>query len=253
MAEPPVPRGDGTAAARGRAQGGAGDRGVGAGACCACTARRRPSGFTEAELALVRRLVPHLAEGVRRSTFTPAGGRNRGPDVLSDRPGPGVLDARPRRGHRGDQSGGGVLAGPTSRRRLHGRHPPGRCARCHRRVVTGAGRAPAAAAPAVRLRTRAGEWLSVHVPAIRAGATTAVVIQPASPAQMTSLLLGHAWPHTRAATRRGAGLRGLSTPGRSCVSCASRRTRCRNICAAVFDKLGVGSRRALIAALLTSA
>ena len=162
----------------------------------------------------MRRLVPHLAEGVRRSTFTPAGGRNRGADVLSDRPGPGVLTLGP---------GGDIVAiSPEAEYWLaqlpagdftDGTLPVGVLAATAR--LSPVRTWPAAAAPAVRLRTRAGEWLSVHVMTLPdpTGATTAVVIQPASPAQMTSLLLD-AHGLTPAQQRVAAlVLRGLSTEG----------------------------------------
>jgi DNA-binding CsgD family transcriptional regulator len=219
-----------------------------------------PSGFTEGELALVRRLVPHLAEGVRRSAFA-AGGRPSGGDGQPDPPGPGVLALAP---------GGDIVAISPEAEYWLAQLPAGDFADGPLPVgvlaaVAGSSAVrtwPAAAAPAVRLRTRAGEWLSVHVTTLPAptggttadptGGTTAVVIQPASPAQMTSLLLD-AHGLTPAQQRVAAlVLRGASTKDIVRELHISEYTVQEHL-RAVFDKFGVGSRRALIAAVLTSA
>ena len=219
-----------------------------------------PTGFSPRELALLRRLVPHLAEGVRRSAFavtdrgepskvgTGRAARSPGESV----PGPGVLtlDAvgdvisiSPEAEYWLDQLPGGDLA-----HRLP--LPVG----IHTAVAQSAlARGSSAPAPTVRLRTLGGQWLSVHVTTLPspAGTTTAVVLAPTSPEQLASLLLD-AHGLTPAQQRVAAlVLRGFSTREivrELHISAYTVQEHLR----AVFDKLGVGSRRELIVTLLSS-
>jgi DNA-binding CsgD family transcriptional regulator len=106
------------------------------------------------------------------------------------------------------------------------------------------------AAEALRLRTRSGSWLAVHASTLRgAQDQIAVVIEPATSAQLGSLLLDvHAL--TPAQQRVTAlVLRGRSTRQIVEELHLSPHTVQEHVRAA-YDKVGVGSRRELIAALL---
>ncbi|TCM42519.1 LuxR family transcriptional regulator [Kribbella sp. VKM Ac-2568] len=208
------------------------------------------AGFSERDLAVVRRLGPHLAEGLRRSL----GGGKPLPAMdlgATPRPGPGVvlLDAdlavvsiSPEAEHwlaelddqdwsRRSELPVAVRAAAAQLRRLH-ELPIG------------------VSAPVLKLRSRAGRWIAVHASILR-GATeqTAVVIEPANPTQLGSLLLdvhGLTPAQQRVTTLV---LRGRSTRQIVDELHLSPHTVQEHVRAA-YDKVGVGSRRELIAALL---
>ena len=82
----------------------------------------------------------------------------------------------------------------------------------------------------VRLRSRAGRWLSLHAsrlsgpPAPQVG----VVIEPTPAAQVGPLLLSAYGLTAAQSARRGAGRPGRSPPARSSGSCTSRPTPSRS-------------------------
>lgn len=202
------------------------------------------AGFSESDIAVVRRLGPHLAEGLRRSLVV--GGQRSLPAV-----GPGVvvLDAdlavvsiSPEAEHwlaelndqdwsRRSELPVAVRAAAAQLRRLH-ELPIG------------------ASAPVLKLRSRAGRWIAVHASILRgANEQTAVVIEPATPIQLGSLLLdvhGLTPAQQRVTTLV---LRGRSTRQIVDELHLSPHTVQEHVRAA-YDKVGVGSRRELIAALL---
>jgi DNA-binding CsgD family transcriptional regulator len=100
------------------------------------------------------------------------------------------------------------------------------------------------------LQTRTGRWLAVQASTLRGpGEQTAVVIEPATPTQLNSLLLDvHAL--TPAQQRVTAlVLQGRST--REIVGALHLSPHTvQEYVRAAYDKFGVGSRRELIAALL---
>jgi DNA-binding CsgD family transcriptional regulator len=107
--------------------------------------------------------------------------------------------------------------------------------------------------PTVRVRTRAGRWLTVHATRLSgpAGpALTGVVLEPASPSQLSSLFLS-AYGLTPAQVRvAGLVLQGYSTRQITDELHISVHTVQEHL-TAVFDKAGVRSRRELAAALLS--
>ncbi|WP_112238903.1 LuxR C-terminal-related transcriptional regulator [Kribbella monticola] len=196
-------------------------------------------GFSEGDLAVVRRLGPHLAEGLRRSLLI---GQEQ--PSSSVRPGVIILDAdltvvsiSAEAEHWLAELGGeGGLPVPV-------RAAAVRLQRLNE-LPTGV------AAEAVRLRTRSGTWLAVHASTLRGGQEQlAVVIEPATSAQLGSLLLDvHAL--TPAQQRVTAlVLRGRSTRQIVEELHLSSHTVQEHVRAA-YDKVGVGSRRELVAALL---
>jgi DNA-binding CsgD family transcriptional regulator len=204
-------------------------------------------GFTEQELRLVQRIAPHLAEGLRRAVAPGATA-----DMVSGPASPGiiVLDAdlavvsmSPEAEHwlaeitspgapRFRELPLAVYAAATWLNRLEQLPHP-------------------AAAPSVRVRTRAGRWVTIHATRLNGpgGHQTGVVFEPASPGQLSSLFLS-AYGLTPAQVRVAAlVLQGHST--RQIVSTLhiSANTVQEHL-TAVFDKVGVRSRRELAATLL---
>jgi DNA-binding CsgD family transcriptional regulator len=206
-----------------------------------------PLGFTDQELRLVQRIAPHLAEGLRRAvTLQQAPGTAPEPST----PGIIVLDASlavvsisPEAEHWLAEI---ADAGPPAPSGL----PLAVCAAAAR--LARLEQAPdARAVPSVRIRTRNARWLTIHATRLEGpgGRQTGLVFEPSSPAQLTSLFLS-AHGLTPAQMRVAAlVLRGYST--RQIVSKLhiSAHTVQEHL-TAVFDKVGVRSRRELAATLL---
>jgi DNA-binding CsgD family transcriptional regulator len=209
------------------------------------------AGFSEGDLGVVRRLAPHLAEGLRRSVI-----RDAGDAQAPGAPGMLVLD--------GDLNVVSVsqqaewwlarMSGP-----LHGGLPvPVHAAAA--RLVGAEVRAGAEGeaevgrdrpSAMVRFRTRDGYWLAVHATRLRGAAEAhiGVIIEPAGPSELGSLLLS-AHGLTEAQSRVVAlVLRGQST--REIVEHLhiSANTVQEHL-TSVFDAFGVRSRRELIATIL---
>ncbi|GAA1573136.1 LuxR C-terminal-related transcriptional regulator [Kribbella sancticallisti] len=197
------------------------------------------TGFGEQDLQVIRRLGPHLAEGLRRSLLV--GGESPPTQV-----GPGVIIL--------DEQLAVVSISPEAEYWL------AELDWSHTSEVPVAVRAAAAqlrrlqdlpeGSSGVKLRGRGGRWLAVHA-SILSGPDerTAVVIEPARPAQLGALLLDvHGL--TPAQQRVTAlVLRGRSTRQIVEELHLSPHTVQEHVHAA-YDKVGVGSRRELIAALL---
>jgi DNA-binding CsgD family transcriptional regulator len=206
-------------------------------------------GFDASEIDLIRRICPHVAEGLRRAvTIGPAAAIETEAAI----PGMIVLDADLAVVSMSEQAERWLAeigeAGWPGASELP--IPVYSAAAGLIRLEGG----PATAQPpaTVRLRSRAGVWLSLHAsrlsgaPAPQIG----VVIEPAPAAQISPLLLD-AYGLTAAQSRVVAlVIRGHST--RQIVSelHISANTVQEHLTAA-FDKLGVRSRRELVAAVLT--
>jgi DNA-binding CsgD family transcriptional regulator len=208
-----------------------------------------PHGFDTREIDLIRRISPHVAEGLRRAvTIGPVAAI----EAEAAAPGMIVLDANltvvsiNREAERwlaeigeADWPGASELPIPVY-------------SAAAGLVRLEHGQATVRPPAAVRLRGRDGQWLSLHAsrlcgpPVPQIG----VMIEPAPAAQISSLLLG-AYGLTAAQSRVVAlVLRGHST--RQIVSDLhiSANTVQEHLTAA-FDKFGVRSRRELVAAVLT--
>ena len=187
-----------------------------------------PTGFADGEVAMVRRLVPHLATGLRRTVVAHAA-------QTDDRPeGPGILvfDV--------DQV---VVSSNAAGERLADEMPV--------TIAAAAARARRGEDVTARVCAANGTWATVHASPLdgRAGDQTAVVIEPASPEHLTSLFLD-AHGLTPAQTRVAElVLRGYSTRQIVNELQISGHTVQEHL-RAVFDKFGIGSRRELVAALL---
>ena len=209
-------------------------------------------GFAAGEAALIRRISPHVAEGLRRAiTVMPAAVGSAGA-AGTTAPGMIVLDAslavvsmNAEAEHWLPEMDGAELA---TRSEL----PMAVYAAAAR--MTQPGTDPAAPLPSatVRLRSRAGRWLSLHASRLSGPPPPhiGVVIEPAPATQVGSLLLS-AYGLTSAQSRVVAlVIRGHST--RQIVSelHISANTVQEHLTSA-FDKFGVRSRRELVTAVLT--
>jgi DNA-binding CsgD family transcriptional regulator len=208
-------------------------------------------GFAVREIDLIRRISPHLAEGLRRAvTIGPATATGESEDAAV--PGMIVLDERlsvvsmTHEAERWLAEIGGADWPSASELPV----PVYSAAAGLLRLEAD----PAATPPpaTVRLRSRAGRWLSLHAsrlagpPAPQVG----VVIEPTPAAQVGRLLLS-AYGLTAAQCRVVAlVVRGQSTRQIVGELHISANTVQEHLTAA-FDKLGVRSRRELVTTLLT--
>ena len=224
-----------------------------------------PAGFTGQEIRVVQQIAPHVAEGLRRAvaagTGTGAGARGTGGDEPAT-PGIIILDA--------DLAAVSVSAEASYWVAELAHLPGSRLGELPVPVYAAAARLARAEQqpdpallPTVRVRTQGGRWLAVHAtrltPAIIAGLTahdedagpqTVVVLEPAAPAQLSSLFLS-AHGLTPAQVRvAGLILQGYSTRQITGQLHISANTVQEHL-TAVFDKVGVRSRRELAATLLS--
>jgi DNA-binding CsgD family transcriptional regulator len=207
-----------------------------------------PAGFGSEEIALIRRLVPHLAEGLRRAIVAAA--------ITSPQPGvrgPGVIvldeDLSIRSMNAEAEQWMADLRDPRWMDPGSGSLPTAIHVAAARATCPGPGMDAAAAV--TRVRTGSGDWLSIHASRLGGptGQQTAVVVENARPVQMASLYLD-AHGLTPAQSRVAA----LVLQGRSTrqivnelhISPYTVQEHLR----AVFDKFGIGSHRELVAALL---
>jgi DNA-binding CsgD family transcriptional regulator len=204
-----------------------------------------PAGFIDRDVDLVRRLVPQLADGLRRSVLAQAAEHDAGHD------GPGILVL--------DEHLSVVSMNPAAEKWLDEFEGPPWSAEGRLPVAVAAAAArlhkqgeDTGSTPPGRVRTARGQWLTVHASRLDGpdGPQTAIVLEPASPATLTSLLLD-AHGLTPAQTRVAAlVLRGYSTRQIVNELHISSHTLQEHL-RAVFDKFGIGSRRELVASLLT--
>lgn len=205
-------------------------------------------GFTEREVRVVRRLVPPLALALRNGVLARQELRQ---DLEATDPGVVVLD----------HTGSLLSLSPEAEHWLNQLAPGGWAVPEHlplwlRALVARTLHDPGlqgATPPAVRLRTRTGHWLSVTASRLVGviPPQVAVVLAPATPGQLMPLLLD-AHGLTPAQQRViECVLRGQSTQGVVSELHISAYTMQEHLQAA-FAKVGVRSRRELIAVLMTS-
>ncbi|WP_035843282.1 LuxR C-terminal-related transcriptional regulator [Kitasatospora azatica] len=202
------------------------------------------AGFTAEELALVRRIAPHLAAGLRRAvTAAPPAGAGPRPGGV----GLILLDADLRL----------VSMSPEAEQWLADFPDTDRFPDTDQGTADQRGADPlpvavhaVAAGPVpstVRIRGRSGQWIALHT--TRLDSQIGVVVEPARPAELGAVLLS-AHGLTQAQTRVAAlVIRGRSTRELVEELHISANTVQEHL-TAVFDKFGVRSRRELVAAVL---
>ena len=206
-----------------------------------------PHGFSVREIRLIRRIAPHIAEGLRRAVVLESGQR-----TLSGRAGAGIVVL--------DEGLSLVSMNPAAELWLDeiadGTEPQDGLpialyAAAARLAATDQGAIDVSSE--VRLRTGRGEWLALRASHLfgQSGRQTAVVLEPATSDEMSSLVLD-AHGLTPAQERVASlVLRGHSTKeivGRLEISANTVQEHL----GAVFEKFGVRSRRELVALLLGS-
>lgn len=205
-------------------------------------------GFDADEVDLVRRLAPHVGEALRRAALH--GG------IVHSRPGvrrPGILvlddDMAVTSMNAEAERWMSDLVDPAWIDIGHGPLPAAvfaaATAMVHARDDAGA------APPSVRLRALDGRWVTLHASRLTgpAGVQTAIVLEDTRPADVASLHLD-ALGLTPAQSRVAAlVIRGRSTQQIVNELHISSHTVQEHL-RVVFDKLGVGSRRELVATLL---
>ena len=206
------------------------------------------TGFSEEDVALVRALAPHIAEGLRRALVVSGVVTSR-----AGRAGPGSSSStttwRSRSINDEAQRWMAELIDPAWVDVGNGALPAAVFAAAA--VVALAEEGRAAPPSAIRLRATDGQWLTLHASRLASvgGAQTAVVLEPARPADVASIYLD-ALGLTPAQTRVAS----LVLLGRSTQQIVSElhisSHTVQEHLRAVFDKLGVASRRELVATLL---
>jgi DNA-binding CsgD family transcriptional regulator len=206
------------------------------------------TGFTAAEVALVRRVAPHIAEGLRRAivletqTRPPLQGRPRRPGViiLDDDMAVTSINADAERWM-------AELCDPAWIDLGHGPLP----AAVYTAAAALARGAPDGAPPAIRLRTLDGQWLTLFASRLTGAdrGHSAVILEPTEPTDVASIYLdalGLTPAQTRVASLvlQGHSTRRIVSELRISSDTLQEHLR------AVFDKVGVASRRELVATLL---
>lgn len=201
-------------------------------------------GFNEEEMALLRRMSPVLAEGLRRGitlVSAPPEATAAGPGIIILGSDMSVVSINPQA-----ERWLADIADVDWPTRLA---LPAPIYAAAAQAVFGAGDEPTQLA-ATRLRRAVGGWITVHASPLRGPVEgqVAIVLDAAGPAQLSSLTLA-AHGLTPAQSRVVAlVLQGRSTRHITAELQISSNTVQEHL-HAVFDKFGIGSRRELVAAL----
>lgn len=204
-------------------------------------------GFSTAEEDFLRRLAPHLAEGLRTALLLDT---RDNPELTQGGDSPGLLVLA--------EDFSIVAATPTAERWLAelsdwprggGLSQAVRAVALRLRALERTGGTQAGLLPQARARTLAGQWLVLHASRLSGPGTstqTAVIIQPASSVEVAPLILQAYGLTAREAEVARLVLQGLSTDEIAAELVVSPLTVQQHL-KAVFDKTGVSSRRELVA------
>lgn len=210
------------------------------------------AGFSERDIAIVRRVAPHIAEGLRRAHILD---RESGQPPATDA-GIVLLDENLRLVSMNPAAEHWLAEMPDAVWPASAELPiPVHTVAARLRAQNGRraeGETPLSSE--VTLRTAAGHWVLVHATQMDGpgGRQTAVVVEPASSQQLVSIVLA-ARGLTPAQERITAlVLRGLTTREISAQAHISAHT-VQDHLKAIFDKFGVRSRRELVAAVMAPA
>jgi DNA-binding CsgD family transcriptional regulator len=200
--------------------------------------------FTAGDIAFLRQLTPHIAEGLRAALLLDDAATVRaadGPGLLLIADDFSVLATTP--------AADGLLAEMGDWPRRDEVPQAVRAVAARLWELERAGIPAPALMPRARVRTRAGRWLVLHASRLSGVGTsgaTAVMLEQALPLEVAPLVL-HAYALTaREARVAQLVLQGLATreiAERLCISALTVQDHLK----AVFGKTGVNSRRALVA------
>ena len=209
-------------------------------------------GFGDSEVDLIRRIAPHVAEGLRRAVTV--GPLPASAAVTTGTAGPGmiVLDQDLSVMSLNAEAAQWLAEIDEADWQASSEMPMAVYAAAARLARLEEDAGPPQLSASVRLRSRSGQWLSLHASRLGGGPAPqiGVVIEPTPAAQLTSLLLS-AYGLTSAQSRVVAlVIRGHSTRQIVEELHISANTVQEHLTAA-FDKFGVRSRRELVTAMLT--
>jgi DNA-binding CsgD family transcriptional regulator len=215
-----------------------------------CLHREAGGTFSYAEEQLVKRLAPHLAEGLRAGLLMVSAAESS----ASDAPGLVVLDPS-----------GELVAATAAAQELFaelgydacaGGSVPLEVSTAAALLRRGNGADPAtkdATVPRLRVRTRAGRWVVLHASWLDLArgepGQIAVIIEPAAAAEVADVIMA-----AYGLTERERAVTGLVCQGRSTAQIAAELwisvNTVQDHLKAVFDKTGVRSRREVMATIL---
>jgi DNA-binding CsgD family transcriptional regulator len=201
-------------------------------------------GFTAAEAAVLERVAPHLAAGLRTALLVDEATTGPGPS------GPGLVVLA-------DDLSVAAATAPAERwlgevgdwpRR--GEPPQAiRAVAARLQALEHATDGAAAPMPRARVRTRSGRWLVLHASRLSGpagGGQIAVILEPAAPVEVVPLVLQAYALTDREAQVAQLVLRGLAT-GEIAAGLSITALTVQQHLKAVFDKTGARSRRELVA------
>jgi DNA-binding CsgD family transcriptional regulator len=207
-----------------------------------------PSGFTVEEVTLVRRLAPHIGEGLRRALLVHT---ETGPSATARAPGVILLNEDLSISSMNPQAQGWLAELGVDAVYDGAALPVPVVAAARAALVSGPN---VASSSSVRLRTARGDWVALYASSMNGpnGPQTTLVLESARPVQVASLLLdAHGLTPAQARVAELV-LRGRSTKQIVNELRISGHTVQEHL-GVVFDRFGVGSRRELVAALLRGA
>ncbi|MET9486553.1 LuxR C-terminal-related transcriptional regulator [Nocardia sp. NPDC006630] len=206
-----------------------------------------PLGFTDSEAALIASIGPHLAHGLRQAVLlhgSPASGGSGEPGVVLLAEDLSIVAVTPEAAH--------LLSLVEERRSLELPLPLAVYTVAMALRAIEQGTAPSRTLPTSRIRTIDGQWLTVYASRLQGPPSEqriSVVIKTAETAATIPLLLSAHGLSPREAEVARLVLRGTSTQLISDTLHISPHT-VQDHLKAVFDKVGVRSRRDLIGQLL---
>jgi DNA-binding CsgD family transcriptional regulator len=207
---------------------------------------RRYQDFSSADLAFFTALAPHLAAGLRAALLLDA------VDVVPAVDSPGLLLLAEDLSVIATTSGAEALLAVLDDWSPVGALPQAVLTVVAKlRALEGEPHDASTAIPRARLRTRSGQWLALHASRLAtAGAAgqIAVIIERATPNDVAPLVLQAYALTARELEVAGLVLKGRSTDEIAVQLCISTLTVQQHL-KAVFDKVGVRSRRELVAQL----
>jgi len=208
-------------------------------------------GFNDREVDVIRRIAPHVAEGLRRAVTLGPLRASAVSIAAAGAPGIILLDHDLALMSMSPEAAQWLAEIDEADWPSGSELPMAVYAAAARLARLEQGAAPPQLADTIRLRSRAGQWLSLHASRLGGPAPhLGIVVEPTPAAQISSLLLS-AYGLTGAQSRVVAlVIRGHSTRQIVEELHISANTVQEHLTAA-FDKFGVRSRRELVAAMLT--
>jgi DNA-binding CsgD family transcriptional regulator len=215
---------------------------------CLCLHRERGApGFSAAEAQFVAELAPHIAAGLRASVLLSqvvVSSNSLGPGLVVLAEDLSVVARTPLADRWLAEMSFDVNSGMEL-------PPPMYAAAARLRAIERGDSAGTELGPRIRLRTATGRWLTVHASRMigpRTHAQTAIFLEEARPVEIAPLILSAHQLTARESEITQLVLQGMSTAEISDRLCITLNT-VQDYLKSVFDKVGVRSRRELVAHL----